>query len=199
MTDNEKLNQEDILKKIKNLDEKINSFSEILQKFGLDIITQFGKSTHNLKILTDKINELDKSTIEIKGLTPQLSKIIDNQNILESELDLIKSLIQRSNISTPKNTNEVETIERNESITKNKQAIKAQFTEILNKMDDTDDNQLIKKELEQVKEKIFETTGGHKISYEISQVISKLNSASSLSDSLRNIVKEKIGFWMNKL
>ena len=66
-------------------------------------------------------------------------------------------------------------------------------------MDDTDDNQLIKKELEQVKEKIFETTGGHKISYEISQVISKLNSASSLSDSLRNIVKEKIGFWMNKL
>ena len=199
MSDKEKLNQEDILEKIKNLDEKINSFSEILQKFGLDIITQFGKSTHNLKILIDKINDLDKSTIEIKGLTPQLSKIIDNQDILESELDLIKSLIQRSNISTPKNTSEVETIERNESITKNKQAIKAQFTDILNKMDDTDDNQLIKKELEQVKEKIFETTGGHKISYEISQVISKLNSASSLSDSLRNIVKEKIGFWMNKL
>ena len=199
MTDNEKLNQEDILKKIKNLDEKINSFSEILQKFGLDIITQFGKSTHNLKILIDKINDLDKSTIEIKGLTPQLSKIIDNQDILESELDLIKSLIQRSNISMPKNTPEVEIIERNESITKNKQAIKAQFTDILNKINETEDIQLIKNELEQVKEKIFETTGGHKISYEISQVISKLNSASSLSDSLRNIVKEKIGFWMNKL
>jgi len=196
MSDKEKLNQENILKKIKNLDDKINSFSEILQKFGLDIITQFGKSTHNLKILTDKINELDKSTIEIKGLTPQLSKIIDNQNILESELDLIKSLIQRSNISTPL---EVETIERNESITKNKQAIKAQFTDILNKIDNTDDIQLIKKELEQVKENIFETTGGHKISYEISQVISKLNSDSSLSDSLRNLVKEKIGFWINKL
>ena len=104
MSDKEKLNPEDILKKIKNLDEKINSFSEILQKFGLDIITQFGKSTHNLKILIDKINDLDKSTIEIKGLTPQLSKIIDNQDILESELDLIKSLIQRSNISTPNNT-----------------------------------------------------------------------------------------------
>ena len=199
MSDKEKLNQEDILKKIKNLDEKINSFSEILQKFGLDIITQFGKSTHNLKILIDKINEIDKSTIEIKGLTPQLSKIIDNQNILESELDLIKSLIQRSNISMPNNTLEVETIERNESITKNKQAIKAQFTDILNKIDNTDDSQLIKKELEQVKENIFETTGGHKISYEISQVISKLNSATSLSDSLRNLVKEKIGFWINKL
>ena len=199
MTDEEKLNQEDILNKIKNLDEKINSFSEILQKFGLDIITQFGKSSHNLKILIDKINVLDKSTIEIKGLTPQLSKIIDNQNILESELDLIKSLIQRSNISTPKNTLDVETIERNESITKNKQAIKDQFTDLLNKIDNTDDIQLIKKELEQAKENIFETTGGHKISYEISQIISKLNSSSSLSDSLRNLVKEKIGFWMNKL
>lgn len=196
MTDKEKLNQEEILKKITTLNEKINNFSEILQKFGLDIITQFGKSTHNLKILIGKINELDKSTIEIKGLTPQLSKIIDNQNILESELDLIKSLIQRSNISTPL---EVEPIERNESITKNKQAIKDQFTDILNKIDNMDDNQLIKKELEQVKENIFETTGGHKISYEISQVISKLNSSSSLSDSLRNLVKEKIGFWMNKL
>jgi len=158
MTDEEKLNQEDILNKIKNLDEKINSFSEILQKFGLDIITQFGKSSHNLKILIDKINVLDKSTIEIKGLTPQLSKIIDNQNILESELDLIKSLIQRSNISTPKNTLEDETIERNESITKNKQAIKDQFTDLLNKIDNIDDTQLIKKELEQVKENIFETT-----------------------------------------
>lgn len=199
MTDEEKLNQEDILNKFKNLDEKINSFSEILQKFGLDIITQFGKSTHNIKILIDKINVLDKSTIEIKGLTPQLSKIIDNQNILESELDLIKSLIQRSNISTPKNTLEDETIERNESITKNKQAIKDQFTDLLNKIDNIDDIQLIKKELEQVKENIFETTGGHKISYEISQVISKLNSSSPLSDSLRNLVKEKIGFWMNKL
>lgn len=196
MTDKEKLNQEEILKKITTLNEKINNFSEILQKFGLDIITQFGKSTHNLKILIGKINELDKSTIEIKGLTPQLSKIIDNQNILESELDLIKSLIQRSNISTPL---EVEPIERNESITKNKQTIKDQFTDILNKIDNMDDNQLIKKELEQVKENIFETTGGHKISYEISQVISKLNSSSSLSDSLRNLVKEKIGFWMNKL
>lgn len=196
MTDKEKLNQEEILKKITTLNEKINNFSEILQKFGLDIITQFGKSTHNLKILIGKINELDKSTIEIKGLTPQLSKIIDNQNILESELDLIKSLIQRSNISTPL---EVEPIERNESITKNKQAIKDQFTDILNKIDNMDDNQLIKKELEQVKENIFETTGGHKISYEISQVISKLNSSSSLSDSLRNLVKEKIGFWRNKL
>jgi len=199
MTDEEKLNQEDILNKIKNLDEKINSFSEILQKFGLDIITQFGKSSHNLKILIDKINVLDKSTIEIKGLTPQLSKIIDNQNILESELDLIKSLIQRSNISTPKNTLEDETIERNESITKNKQAIKDQFTDLLNKIDNTDDIQLIKKELEQAKENIFETTGGHKISYEISQIISKLNSSSSLSDSVKNLVKEKIGFWMNKL
>lgn len=196
MTDKEKLNQEEILKKITTLNEKINNFSEILQKFGLDIITQFGKSTHNLKILIGKINELDKSTIEIKGLTPQLSKIIDNQNILESELDLIKSLIQRSNISMPL---EVEPIERNESITKNKQAIKDQFTDILNKIDNIDDNQLIKKELEQVKENIFETTGGHKISYEISQVISKLNSSSSLSDTLRNLVKEKIGFWMNKL
>ena len=37
--------QEEIIKLLKNIDSKMNDFSEILQKFGLDIITQFGKLT----------------------------------------------------------------------------------------------------------------------------------------------------------
>lgn len=178
---------------------KIEELSQILQKFGLDIITQFGKSAYNLRILTDKIDKLDKTTLDIKALLPKLNNIIDNQNILESEIDLLKSLIQRANISLPKNELEIENIERDKSITKNKQIIKDQFTELIDEINKTDDIQLIKKQLEKVKENIFELTGGHKITYEISQVITKLNNASSLSESLKNYVKEKIGFFINKL
>ncbi len=51
------------------------------------MITQFGKTTHNLRILIDKISDLDKATIQIKGLIPLLNRIIESQSILESEID----------------------------------------------------------------------------------------------------------------
>jgi len=199
MTEKHDFTNEDIIKSINRLEEKINSFSEILQTFGLDIITQFGKNTHNLRILIDKINELDKTTIEIKGLTPQLTKIIDNQNIVESEIELMQSLIQRSSISLPQDELEIKNIERDITITKNKQVIRDKFNELIKQVDETDDKQIIKKKLEEIKEIIFELTGGHKITYEILQIISKLNNASSLTNSLKEIIKEKIGFWINKL
>ncbi|MFX1258830.1 MAG: hypothetical protein ACFFAN_13295 [Promethearchaeota archaeon] len=183
----------DIAKLINNLDEKMNEFSEILQKFGLDVITKMGQTNSKIKILTDKINDLDKATIDIKALIPKLNNIIDSQNILESELDLIKSLlIQRTKVS--------ESIERNESVTKNKKLIFDQFIELINKIETTDNTKLIVEQLKEIRENIFELTGGHKILYEVSQAINKLEaSEDSLSNSLKNDLKEKIGFWGNKL
>ncbi len=199
MSNDEDLKLNDIVNLIKSLEDKINDFAQILQKFGLDIITQFGKTTHNLRILTEKIDELDKSTIKIKGLTPQLTKIIDNQDILESDLDLIKSLIQRLNISQPQKEIMIKNVESDVSITKSTQAIKNQLLELLDEIEKAEDKQNINEKLEKIKENIFELTGGHKISYEISQEITKLNNASSLSASLKISLKEKISFWLNKL
>lgn len=190
--------QEEIVNLLKNIDSKMNDFSEILQKFGLDIITQFGKTTHNIRILIDKIDDLDKATIKIKGLTPQLTKIIDNQNILESELELIKSLIQRSNIML-KNDIESDVVERDQSITKKKELIVNQFNELINKVNKIDDIQLIITNLENMKHKVFESLGGHKIPYEISKVINKLNNEKALTEDLKKDLSEKIGFWINRL
>ena len=194
MTNLDEQKQEEIVKLIKNLDRKMDEISKILQKFGLDLITKFGKTTHQVKYLSDKIEDLDKATIEIKGLTPQLTKIIDNQNTLEMELGLIKSLIQ-SNISHEKS----EIIERDVSITEMKQSISNQLSEFMVEMDTMEDIQLIKTYLESIKHKIFTSIGGHKISYEISQVINLLNSKKSLTEDLKNNIKEKIGFWINRL
>jgi len=162
------LNQEDIIKLINNLNEKMNELSSIIQKFGLDVITKMGQTNSTIKILIDKIDKLDKTTLDIKALQPKLNNIIDNQNILESDIDLIKSLIQRTNTSLSQNDLNRERIERNESITLNKQQIATQFKDLMKVIDKTDEMDKIKTKLEKMKEQIFEITGGHKILYEIS-------------------------------
>ena len=198
MPTSDDLNVEEIAKLIKNLNEKMNEFSLIIQKFGLDIITKMGQTNSKIKMLTDKLDNLDKTTLDIKALLPKLTNIIDNQNILESEIDLLKSLIQRSSISMPQNQLERE-IDRDESITINKQEITNQFKDLVKTLNDTDEIQQIKNKLQKIKENIFEITGGHKILYEISQALNKMNNDKSISESLRNDLKEKIEFWIAKL
>ena len=67
---------------------------EILQKFGLEMITTFGKSTHNLRILTDKIDEFYTTMIDIKSFLPLLKRIVKGQKTLKSRWDFLKPLIQ---------------------------------------------------------------------------------------------------------
>ena len=142
MPTSDDLNLEEIAKLIQNLNEKMNEFSLIIQKFGLDIITKMGQTNSKIKMLTDKLDNLDKTTLDIKALLPKLTNIIDNQNIIESEIDLLKSLIQRSSTSMPQNQLERE-IDRDESITINKQEITNQFNDLMKTLNDTDEIQQI--------------------------------------------------------
>ena len=111
-------NAKDLSNSLKELEKNMNSFSSILEKFGLDIITKMGQTNMKITQLTDMVEELSKSTIDIKGLIPQLSKVIENQKLVEDELNLIKSLI--TNLSSlPSKKKEVEnTIKRDESATR---------------------------------------------------------------------------------
>jgi Rad3-related DNA helicase len=187
----------------------MGAFSSILEKFGLDIITKMGQTNMKIKQLTDKINDLDKATIDIKSLIPQLSNVIDNQKKLESDLDLIKSMIININVSPSKKEGVEEVIERNESASDKKESIVTQLNDLKAELKHSDDPQAVKSILEKIKEEIFEFTGGHRILYEISQVINRLNSAKSLSDlfdtenpsseSIEKYLEEKIEFWINKL
>ena len=86
-------NGEDMENSLNELEKKMTSFSSILEKFGLDIITKMGQTNLKITQLTDMVEELHKSTIKIKGLTPQLTNVIENQKDIEDELNLIKSLI----------------------------------------------------------------------------------------------------------
>lgn len=202
-------NAEDLSSTIKELDKKISTFSSILEKFGLDIITKMGQTNQKITHLTDNVEELNKAIIDIKSLIPQLSNIIQNQKHLDDELSLIKSLIVNIT-STPLRKQEVkDTIERDESATDKKDLILNQLNDLKADLENSDDPQAVKAILEQIKEDIYEFTGGHRMLYEISQILTILDSANSLNDlmdndepspkSLKKHLEEKITFWINKL
>ena len=199
MNDTNDTNKEEIAEKVKNIDDKIDSFTSILQKFGLDLITKLGKTESRLNMLSDKIDELSKATIDVKSLSPQLSKIVDNQRVIESELDLLKSLLQYSNNSLSSSKTPLESIERDESITKNRLSIEEELNLLKNEIENINSIEIVINNLNSIKETIFEITGGHRILYEISQAISALNNENALSNEIKAELKEKIGFWINKL
>lgn len=202
-------NVKDLENSLNELKKKMTSFSSILEKFGLDIITKMGQTNLKITQLTDMVEELHKSTIKIKGLTPQLTNVIENQKHVEDELNLIKSLIMNLS-SLPLRKQEVEnTIERDESATNKKDLILNQLSALETNLDSFSDPQAVKTVLEQIKENIYEFTGGHRMLYEMSQILTMLDSANSLQDlmddneqhskSLEQHLKEKINFWVKKL
>jgi len=203
------LNIEDLSKSFEEFQSKMDSFSSILEKFGLDIITKMGQTNLKITQLTDKINGLDKATIDIKSLIPQLSNVIENQKVLEDELDLIKSLLKNIGQISSKKNEVKNSVDRDETATSKKELILNQLNGLKENVEVLDDPLAVKPILEQVKEDIFEFTGGHRILHEILQVINRLNSASSLNDlmdeqdttsnSIKNHLMEKITFWINKL
>ena len=199
MTNTDDLEKEDAIKFIKEANEKTEKLASILEKFGLDIITKMGQTNLKINVLTDKIDELSKATLDIKSLTPQLTNVIENQKILEEELDLIRTLIQRSDISFHSKEANSEKVERDTSATDKKQAIIDQFNTLEKYIAENDDPQPVIESLENIKEDIFVFTGGHRILYEIGQFASKLNGFKTLPDDMKNSLIEKITFWINKL
>jgi len=199
MEDSNSLNNEEIGQFIKEANDKLEKFTSVLEKFGLDIITKMGQTNSQIHMLTDKINELNKATIEIKSLTPQLTSIIENQKIFEAELDLIRSLVQKSNISFRPKEIINEEVERDTSATIKKQSIINQLNDLKNMVYEINEPEPVIERLENIKEDIFIFKGGHRILYEIAQFMKKLEGLDTFSEDLKESIKEKIVFWINKL
>lgn len=200
MTDKKDLDQREIGGILIEIDDKLDNLSSILQNFGLDLITKLGKNESKLTILTDKIENLAKATLDIKSFSPILNTLVDRQISIESELDLLKSLIQKS-LQMMGKTGRIDDniIERDESITYNFSLITRQFETFKEEIAKIEQTEKAKDILIKIKEDIFELTGGHRILYEISQVIKLLEDKAPFDDELKSILREKIGFWMNKL
>jgi len=209
MSNTNDFDEQNIINIIEELNEKMKLFSSILEKFGLDIITKMGQTNLKMNMLTDKVNELHKATLDIKSLVPQLNNIIENQNNLENELDLIKSLITNLRTISPQLESVTNEINRDEAATDKKETIIENLNNLKQDLTALNDPQDVKSILEKIKEDIFDFTGGHRICNEILKVINRLNTAKSLSvkldqenpasKTIENHLNEKITFWINKL
>ncbi len=192
-------NKSELEKTLKKIDDSLNTVSNVLGKFGLDIITKIGQQNLKLSMVTDKIEELNKVTLDMKGLLPQLNNIIENQKILASELELVKSLIQGLKLPPSTVKSEVEGVGRDDSTIKGKEVVLMLFEDFKRKVDTANDVEGLSKNLEDLKTKTFEVLGGHRVLYEISQTVSKLNAEKTLTDSLKKQIRDKIAFWTNKI
>ncbi len=195
LTNNEDKNiKEDANQELK---ERLDGFSSVLEKFGMDLITKLGKTNFNIKVLTDKVEDLNKATIDIKALIPKLNKIIEKQDTLETEIDLLKSLVLKKSESKSKESEDQ--IERDSSATDKKELILKMIIEFKEGVGDQEVPSNIIEDLDELKDKIFEYTGGHKILYEISQMIKHVKKKETVSPELKEILYQKATYWANKL
>ncbi|MFX1353443.1 MAG: hypothetical protein ACFFGP_05740 [Promethearchaeota archaeon] len=209
MTNTNQSDNKEIFDVIIELNEKMKSFSSILEKFGLDIITKMGQTNLKINMLTDKVTNLHEVTLDIKSLIPQLHNIIESQKSLKNELEFIKSLIINLQVVSPTLQIVKNEIERDKTASDIKKEITTKLTKLNEELETLEDLQIVISSLEKIKEDIFEFTGGHRICTEIAQFVNRLNSSETLSDlydkdrttskPLRKELQEKIIFWINKL
>ena len=164
----------------KSIDEKIDSFGQILQKFGLELIQSIGEMKHTLNILTEKIDKVEKEIINIKSLKNQLQE----ENKFKSEiLDEISQIKSVGNILTSKLE---EFSSKGISSVSNKKTFENPL-EILDLCQKKISNNNISiHELSEVikktKENLYVLTGGHKILFELGSFERKLKPDSDFSN-----------------
>ena len=180
----------------KELQDTLDNFSNVLQKFGLDIITKLGQNNSKIQTLTDKVDQLNEATISIKGLIPNLNRIIENQDKVMKELDLIRSLILKSSTGSTPVSDE---IDKDSLLLDKKDSIKQKLSNFATKLNSMNTIREIRENLDNVKTEIFELTGGHKILHEILQTINGLRNENVDLATTKKEIAEKIAFWKNRV
>ena len=181
----------------KNLEEKIDSFGQILQKFGLELIQSIGEMKHTLNILSEKIDRVESEIINIKGLKNQLqeenkfkSEILDEMgkiksmgNILTSKLEEFSSKGVLTLSNKKKFENPIQVLDFCQDKISNKSISLHELLDVINI----------------TKEELYILTGGHKILFELGSLIRKLKLDSDFSDKDQEefieVFQDKIKEW----
>jgi len=170
----------------KSINEKIDSFGQILQKFGLELIQSIGEMKHTLNILTEKIDKVESEIIKIKGLKNQLQE----ENKFKSEiLDEIGQIKSMGTILTSKlaelSSKGVLSLSNKKTFENPLQILDFCQKKISNKSISL--HELIDV-IKKTKEELYVLTGGHKILFELGSFERNLKPDSDFS------VKEKEEF-----
>ncbi|MHA1719224.1 MAG: hypothetical protein ACTSWX_12775 [Promethearchaeota archaeon] len=180
----------------KSIEAKIDSFGQILQKFGLELIQTIGEMKHTLSILNEKIDKVESEIISIKGLKNQLQEENKTKSEIFTEIGEIKSI---GNILISK----IEKISSKGFLTLNYKKDFENPVEILinceKKLKNGLSIQEIRNLLKKTKEDLFILTGGHKILFELGSFERKIKVDMDLSDEEKDVfikeLQDKIEEW----
>ena len=156
----------------KLIQDKIDGFGQILQKFGLELIQSIGEMKHTLNILTEKIDKLEKEIISIKGLKNQLQE----ENKFKSEI--LNEIVQMKSVGNILTSKLEEFSSKGISLPSNKKTSENPLQILDLCQIEISNNNISMHELSEVikktKEKLYVLTGGHKILFELGSFERKL-------------------------
>ena len=202
---------ENVEKSLQSVEKKVEKFTDILEKFGLNLIQTLGKTNHQLGILTEKIEKMEKDLVDVKGFGPKFQEIsmlrmefqAENKNVraqltnMANKLefghppqDFRQSTEQGSQSQSQSNSNS-KPKPKPKSPLEVLEAFKTQVKEAKAKTD-------LHQYISSVREQLYLLTGGHKILMELRTSEHKLQSIenyeASKADFQSNLVK-KIAEW----
>ena len=190
---------ENVEKSLQSVEKKVEKFTDILEKFGLNLIQTLGKTNHQLGILTEKIEKMEKDLVDVKGFGPKFQEIsklrmefsAENKNVRAQLTNLVNKLefghppqdfrqsteqgsqSQSNSKPKPKPKSPLEVLE----------AFKTQVKEADSKAD-------LHQYISSVREQLYLLTGGHKILMELRTFEHKLQ-------SIENYEASKAAFQSN--
>jgi len=180
-------------KTLASVEKKVEKFTEILEKFGLNLIQTLGKTNHQLGVLTEKIGKLEKDLVVVKGFGPKFQEIsklrmefmVENKNIQAQ----LANLGNKLEFELPQKASK----ESDEKVAKSPLELLERFRKEVKTASTKSE---LSQAISSVREQLYILTGGHKILLELRTFEHKLQSLDDVTETdFQNNLTKKITEW----
>ncbi len=176
---------------------KIDSFSSILQKFGLQFIQSIGELKHSNEILVEKIGKIEKELLDLKGLEIKLQEISSSREIVLKKIYNIEKFMETVN-SKLSDGGRIKTNLPQSPPKPDHQTPKQVLNDLIKNIPPLSDVKTLRKHLNSAKEDIYVLTGGHMVLFKLREQIRKLRPNTPVDDEYKNSLLEKIQTWKDQ-
>ncbi len=174
---------------------KIDSFTEILQNFGLQFIQSIGELKHSNSVLEDKINKVEKEILNIKSLEVQLKEIIKAKETFIKKVDQIEKFVESMNSKIATSPSQKIMEETSKKSKKNYDSPLHILEDLERELDEASSVFEIRNSLTDAKEGLYMLTGGHMVLFKLREVLRKLRPNTKLTPEFKEDLKQKIKKW----
>ena len=180
-------------KTLASVEKKVEKFTEILEKFGLNLIQTLGKTNHQLGVLTEKIERMEKDLVVVKGFGPKFQEIsklrmefmVENKNIQAQ----LANLGNKLEFELPQKASK----ESDEKVAKSPLELLERFRKEVKTASTKSE---LSQAISSVREQLYILTGGHKILLELRTFEHKLQSLDDVTETdFQNNLTKKITEW----